>query len=148
MIRRGPQLITEEEELGQATLEFALVVLIILLLMFAIVDFSRLFFAYATMANGVREGARYAIVHPPDDPDDLADANRLATISRTRAMMVLIGSDAEIEVEYPGRDNGSDPKCLAPHYCRVLVRATSDFDVWTPVLPSLQIVTQATMHFE
>ena len=52
---------------GQTTVEFALVVGLLLILLFGIIDFSRLLFAYATMSNGVREGARYGIIHPGQD---------------------------------------------------------------------------------
>jgi hypothetical protein len=120
-----------KKERGQATVEFALVVSLLLLLVFGIVDFSRLFFAYATMSNGVREGARYGIIHP----EDTAGIEQ-----KTRAMMVIVGGQANITVELP------DGQCS--HYCRVVIRATSDFDVWTPVIPSFQIVAQATMHIE
>ena len=108
------------------------------LLIFAIIDFSRVFFGYATMSNGVREGARYAIVHPDDQP---------GIKSATRAMMVLIGGEAEIDVSFPGMDDGSDVGCR-DRLCRVVVTATSDFPVWTPVVPSFQMEARATMHIE
>ena len=49
-----------DRERGQGLLEFAFVVAFLFLLIFAIIDFSRVFFGYATMSNGVREGARAA----------------------------------------------------------------------------------------
>jgi hypothetical protein len=128
---------TTQEERGQATVEFALVILFLLLLLFGIVDFSRLFFAYATMSNAVREGARYAIVHPEDTA---------GIENQARAMMVIVGGQADITVQFPDTDAGGNPYCS--HYCRVVVRATSDFNVWTPIIPNLQIVAQATMHVE
>jgi hypothetical protein len=146
----------EERSRGQATVEFALVILLLMLLLFGIVDFSRLLFAYATMSNGVREGVRYGIVHPPSTTvvaDQPSDPHALATVRRAKAMMVLIGGDATVTVDYPG---GDDPVnfpayqegCIDPYYCRVRVRAESDFNVWTPIIPNLTIVAQATMHFE
>jgi hypothetical protein len=38
--------------------------------------------------------------------------------------------------------------CTLPYWCRIRVRAESDFNVWTPIIPSFTIVAQATMHFE
>jgi hypothetical protein len=111
----------------------------LLLTVFGIVDFSRLFFAYATMSHGVREAARYGIIYP----DDVAGIEALA-----QKRMVLIGGQATVTVLFPGRDDGTEPGCKASHYCRVVVRATSDLDVWTPVVPSMQVVAQATMHVE
>jgi Flp pilus assembly protein TadG len=150
--RRVGEKETENSE-GQATVEFALVVLLLMLLMFGIVDFSRLFFAYATMSNGVREGARYGIVHPPVEPNP--EAKRQATKRHAEAMMVLIGAEATVTVDYPGGDDPDNPDfaeyvpgCTAAYYCRVRVHAESDFNVWTPLIPNLRIVAQATMHFE
>ena len=132
-----------KHESGQSLLEFALVIGFLLLLVFGIIDFSRVFFGYATMSNGVREGARYGIIHPGQDTD---------IISAAKSMMVIIGGDATVTVSYP--DTVPDPNVpngtyhFCPHKCRVVVRAESDFDVWTPVIPSFKMVAQATMHIE
>ncbi|MFN2166149.1 MAG: TadE/TadG family type IV pilus assembly protein, partial [Anaerolineae bacterium] len=66
-----------EGEKGQGLVEFALVALFVLLTLFAIIDFARVFFGYATMANGVREGARYAVVHPDEEGDIKAAARAM-----------------------------------------------------------------------
>jgi Flp pilus assembly protein TadG len=138
---------------GQATVEFALVILLLMMLVFGIVDFSRLLFAYATMSNGVREGARYGVVHRPStqDPDEQPnDPAAIATIRHAEAMMILVGGEATVTVEYPGGDNPASfaPGCTNSYYCRVQVRAESDFNAWTPLIPNFTIVAQATMHFE
>jgi hypothetical protein len=129
---------------GQALVEFAFVAMFLLLVIFGIIDFARLFFAYATMSNGAREGARFGIVRPNDDAEIEA---------RARAMMVLIGSEANVTIEYPGGDPGDDAEaypagCTTPHHCRIQIIVTSDFDMWTPVIPSLSLEARATMHFE
>jgi Flp pilus assembly protein TadG len=126
-----------DRQQGQALLEFALVISFLFLLIFAIIDFSRVFFGYATMSNGVREGARYAIVHPNDN----AGIEEAA-----RAMMFVIGAPVEVTVSFPDTDGGGGP-CHSRE-CRVVVTATSNFDVWTPVVPTLQLVAHATMHIE
>jgi cbb3-type cytochrome oxidase subunit 3 len=144
-----------ENREGQALVEFAFVFLFMVLVILGIIDFARLFFAYATMSNGAREGARYGIVHPPDDAEDPTDPNIQATISHAEAMIVVIGSEAAVSVEYPGGDgdSGDDPEeypagCTTPHHCRIQVIVTSDFDMWTPIIPSLSLEAQSTMHFE
>jgi hypothetical protein len=129
---------TKDKE-GQALVEFAFVVLFLLLVIFGIIDFARLFFAYATMSNGAREGARYGITHPSDDAHIEA---------RARQMMVLIGAEANVQIQRPGEDDGSNPGCTTPHLCRIEVIITSNFDMWTPVIPSLPLEARATMHFE
>ena len=82
-------------ERGQGLLEFALVVAFLAITMFAIIDFARVFFGYATMSNGVREGARYAVVHPEDDGGIIAAAE---------AMMLVIGSPVDVAVDFPQID--------------------------------------------
>ena len=50
-------------ERGQALVEFALVLPIFVLLLVAIFDLGRAVFAYNTLTNAAREGARMAIVN-------------------------------------------------------------------------------------
>ena len=127
-----------EGQRGQALLEFALVIGFLLLVMFGIIDFARVFFGYATMSNGVREGARYAIVHPNDDAGIRAAA---------RAMMVVIGAPVSVDPSFPDTDQDGAPGCRGSR-CRVVVTATSDFPVWTPLIPNITMVARATMHIE
>ena len=134
---------------GQALVEFAFVVIFLLLVLFGIIDFARLFFAYATMANGAREGARFGIIAPPASAESgTLECDDEAIVERAHGMMVLIGAEADVEVLCPGRDDGTDVGCTTPHACRIQVVVTSDFDMWTPVLPNMNLEAQATMHFE
>lgn len=127
-----------DAERGQGLLEFAMVVTILLLLLFGIIDFSRIFFGYATMSNGVREGARYAVVHPEDTAGIQAAAH---------AMMIVLGAPVSVTVNFPGLPDSSEPGCKE-RLCKVEVVATSDFPVWTPVFPNIHMEARATMHIE
>ena len=46
---------------GQALVEFALVVPVLILLLFGILDFGRAIYAYNTIADAARDGARVAV---------------------------------------------------------------------------------------
>jgi hypothetical protein len=137
------------DEQGQGLVEFALVALFVLLTLFAIIDFARVFFGYATMANGVREGARYAVVHPNDDG---------GIVGAARAMMLVLGEDVDVQVSFPERDQNNVPyvdafgnECKSEDRgsrCPVVVSASSDFSVWTPIVPSFTMAAKATMHIE
>jgi Flp pilus assembly protein TadG len=137
------------DERGQGLVEFALVALFVLLTLFAIIDFARVFFGYATMANGVREGARYAVVHPNDDG---------GIVTAAEAMMLVLGEDVEVQVRFPEYDQDGNPYLDAfgnpcsdtdrGSRCPVVVTAASDFSVWTPVVPSFTMAASATMHIE
>lgn len=50
-------------ERGSALVEFAIVSLAMLTLIFGIVDFGRGLYTYHLVSNGARAGSRYAIVH-------------------------------------------------------------------------------------
>lgn len=128
-----------DRERGQGLVEFALVALFLLLVMFAIIDFARVFFGYATMSNGVREGARYAVVHPNDD-----EGIEIAA----RAMMLVIGAPVTVEVIFPPQDASGNPCPNRDSRCPVIVTARSEFPVWTPIVPSFTMAASATMHIE
>jgi hypothetical protein len=127
------------KEGGQATVEFALVVGVLFLVVFGIIEFSRLFFAYATMSQGVREGARYGIVHPGSEYEHVI-------IDLVESRMTLIGGTATVTVDYPDESESGYPFCQ--HHCRIVVRATSSYHSWFPLVPDIEIVAQSTMHFE
>ena len=141
---RGP-----DSERGQGLLEFALEVVFLVITMFAIIDFARVFFGYATMSNGVREGARYAVVHPESTTDIETAA---------REMMLVIGSSVDVAVDFPQIDQDGNQyldllgqPCGISNRggrCPVVVSAVSEFDVWTPIIPSFTMEAQATMHIE
>ena len=49
---------------GQALVEFAIVVPVLLLIALGIVDFGRVFHTYVALANAAREGARFCALYP------------------------------------------------------------------------------------
>jgi Flp pilus assembly protein TadG len=51
---------------GQALVEFALIVPVLLLMLVIAIDFGRLFFSYIETTNAAREGANYAAAHAGD----------------------------------------------------------------------------------
>jgi hypothetical protein len=57
--------VKQKRQSGQSLVEFALVVPIFLVLVFALIDFSRLLFTYISISNGAREMARVAAVSTP-----------------------------------------------------------------------------------
>jgi hypothetical protein len=65
-------------EKGQAMVEFAMASMLFFLLVFGIIDFSRLFQSWMTVQHAAREGARYGITGRSDC--DVAEDDRLACI--------------------------------------------------------------------
>jgi Flp pilus assembly protein TadG len=58
---------------AQATIEFALVVPVLLLLLVGILDMARALNAYITVSNASREGARFATTHPTELESRIAE---------------------------------------------------------------------------
>lgn len=53
--------------MGQTLAEFAISVAVVLLVLIGLMELGRYLFTINTLRNSVREGARYAIVHPRDE---------------------------------------------------------------------------------
>jgi Flp pilus assembly protein TadG len=81
------------DERGTATLEFALVVPVLLALLLTGIDFSRALIAYTTIGNATREGVRYATLHP-----GATDAEILGAVQRYAGP--LNPELMELEVKY------------------------------------------------
>lgn len=107
---------------GQSLVEFALVLPILLLMFMGILDFGRAVFAYNSLSNAAREGARVAIVDQtveggvpkgateaanqaiglgldPSDPSDVQVSYLLPDLSGACATRAL-GCVAEVTVNY------------------------------------------------
>jgi Flp pilus assembly protein TadG len=114
---------THEREQGQALVEFALILPILLLVLFGLFDLSRAVFQENTLAYAAREGTRYAIVHgsassDPSSPTNTAD---IAAVVRAAAVGV---DNITVTVSYP--DTIGTVPCNE-RGCRVSVDATAPF---------------------
>ncbi len=52
-----------KRERGQSLVELAIMLPILLIILLGVVDFGRVFYAYVTITNASREGARYGSLH-------------------------------------------------------------------------------------
>jgi len=101
------------KEQGQATVEMALVLPVLLLLLTGIIQFGIIFNAYITVAHASREGARVAAVGGSDSEitttvlqraENLANeqlAVQITPFARTRGTPVTVQVDYSIPVEIP-----------------------------------------------
>lgn len=67
-----------KQEKGNSIVEFALLAPILLLLLFGLVDFGRVFDAWVVTTNAAREGARYAAIYASEDYLTTAQVQQLA----------------------------------------------------------------------
>ncbi len=135
---------------GQAMVEFALVILIIVFIIIGTVDFARAFFTWASMANAAREGARYGIIHPSRwTSADYPDPNNIEY--RARDMLSGLGATTPT-IEIHCYDQWGQAHEYERDWCRsgmqiqVIVRST--FRSWTRIIPTLNLVAKATMVIE
>jgi len=95
-------------ENGQAMVEMALVLPILLLLLFGIVEFGRIFNAYIAVAHISREAARVAALGDSDSEITSLALNRAAGLDKTKVQVKISpsseertrGTAVQVEVDY------------------------------------------------
>lgn len=110
-------------EQGQALVEFALVLPVLLLVIFGLIDLSRAVFQENTLAYAAREGTRYAIVHGSASTDPSSSTNTADIAAVVRAAAVGV-PNITVTVNYP--DVVGTLPCN-DRGCRVSVDATAPF---------------------
>lgn len=147
---------------GQSLAEFALILLVLLLLVFIIIDASRILWGWVTVQNATREGARYAITGRDDCGSDV---DRLTcVISTTHAALdalplnedpnALFEDDNYYQIEVWGvnADNELINNFPGAAGKPVIVRAYYRVRVITPLLrpirESLMVFGQVTLTNE
>jgi Flp pilus assembly protein TadG len=138
---------------GQGLVEFALALPVILLIFFGIFDMGRAVFAYNTVANAAREGARVAIVNQiPTSPDcnqNKPIENPLAPHWSVQMCAANAGTslgikDTDVTVTY-SRPPGTTLKCPAEQGpgtpvnvgCIASVKVVYTFHALTPVIGAI-----------
>ena len=116
---------TKDKIRGQALVEFALAIPLVILIFTVLMDLGRVVFYYSSLTNGVREGTRYAIVHPTDTLADLT-AIRNVVISTSS----LNPANLVVTAAVTGTDND-----------HITVNGTFTF---RPVTPGLSLLLQPT----
>ena len=90
-------------EVGQALVEFALVMTALILILLGLFEFGRAVEAYTEISNGAREGARYASVHPGDLEGAKAAAVAKVALAGGAEVDAAISGDGKsitVRVEY------------------------------------------------
>lgn len=121
---------------GQTLVEFALALPIILLLFMAVFDFGRAIFAYNTVANSARDGARVAIV---DQRSTSGVSNAAQEAADQATSLGLDPTDVnEIRVRYLSDDlSGPCPDVDEWLGCVAEVRVQYPFSAATPIIGNI-----------
>jgi Flp pilus assembly protein TadG len=123
---------------GQALVEFAMSVLIALLLIFGVVEFCRIMLVYTTLEDAARMGARYAITHGTipgtSSPDEFTiESGIVAVVQKFLAPGTVNVSSAHI-ASYFGGAPGCPISTTAPG-CPVRVTVSYPYDLLIHALP-------------
>lgn len=126
---------TVDERRGQALVEFALILPIFVLLLVGILDFGRGVFAFNTLNNAAREGARVAIVDQTAAhiKDMAASRTGFLDVPTTNVTVDFRDPDA---VDTPNSCDGA-PGQNAIVGCLAVVRITYDYIAATPILSQM-----------
>ncbi|KKK36318.1 hypothetical protein WQ57_19710 [Mesobacillus campisalis] len=94
-----------KSEKGQSLVEFALVLPILILVLFGIVDFGRVFHTYLTIDHAGREAARAASIGKTGPEAEQVAVNSGGSINLTTAHVNVTtgasGTDARVVIDYP-----------------------------------------------
>ena len=91
-------------EVGQAAVEFTLTISMTLLLIFALIDFSRAIYTASIIQWAAQNGARAAIIVPTQEAVDEAVKERLIGLDKDAVVISPIswnGKIVQVEVTYP-----------------------------------------------
>lgn len=122
---------SRSRERGQSLVEFALLLPVLIIILMGIFDLGRVVFAYNSMTNAAREGARLGIVNQSEAMiKDRAIAQGRLIDTDPSAVDVFI-SDA---TSAPDAD---DCAAAVRVGCNVTVRYVTDFDAITPIIGAL-----------
>lgn len=96
-----------KEEKGQALVELALILPVLLLLVFGIVEFGRVYGAYLTVNHAAREGARAAAVGFNDIDTEEVVLNASSSLAAENVKITIApstrvrGEEVRVRVSYP-----------------------------------------------
>jgi Flp pilus assembly protein TadG len=118
------------DERGQSLVEFALCALLLLMMLFVIIEFGRMFLLYTTVSNAARAGVRYAMVYGSDSSSPSGPANDDAAVIQVVKNFASVGglnsSNLTVHVYYYS-SGGVSPNCNNPG-CWVKVTASYPYD--------------------
>ena len=138
-------------ENGQGIVEFSVVIVIALFLLFTVIEVSRMVLVYTTIANAARAGVRYACVHGSDrtgtgvtGPSGPASnpTQVVAVVTNFAGTGPLNKNILIVTVTYPGASNAPGQN--------VIVKVVYPYDPWVtyfPIRPRLGSVSQGVIAF-
>lgn len=123
-----------QKDRGQTMVEFALVLPVLILLLVGIFDFGRAIYAYNTINNAAREGARLAIVDQTVADIQAEAADAAAALGIDAADVVVDFRDSDGAAPSSCDDEIGTPTIVG---CIAVVRVPYGYRAATPVIEAL-----------
>ena len=115
---------------GQALVELALILPIMLTLLLATVDLGRLFYSQITVTNAAREGA----IEASQDPTSYAQGTCNATTSKVVCAAVNEARNSFVTVSPADVSLACTPSCTKAYGTKARVTVTGHFSLLTPLM--------------
>lgn len=122
-----------KHEHGQSLVEFALVLPVLVIVLMGLFDFGRAVYAFNTVSNAAREGARVAIINQGPDTDGVLLAAKEAAYQAT-ALGLDATDPSQIDVRFPDPNNVCGSHGVG---CPVQVEVSYQFTPITPIIGSI-----------
>jgi Flp pilus assembly protein TadG len=139
------------DEDGQSLVEFGIVGVLLVMLLFGVFEIGRMVLVYTTVANASRAGARYAIVHGSDNPATTTQIKTVVKNFLSAAPLDSTRAGIVINVSYPGDPSkAASAGCTDPG-CGVVVTTTYPYDPLVTYFPwpaiNLRSTSQGAITF-
>jgi len=129
---------------GQALAEFALIIPIFLIILLALFDVGRAVFAYNTLTNAAREGARMAIVNQDKDLIQERAENQTAIVELDSPSVVINFYQQAAD----GSPDTTDPCTPAAVGCLAVVTFEATYRPITPLISNILFSSGVTLKAE
>ncbi|HEY4690793.1 MAG TPA: TadE/TadG family type IV pilus assembly protein [Anaerolineae bacterium] len=126
-----------DDSKGQGLVEFALVLPIIVLSIFAILDMGRAVYAFSTISNSARAGARVAIVDQTIATIQQSAVSQSVALGASAADVVVCfksGTSTQQTCSQPATDPCPNPYLIG---CLAIVTMNHQFTPVTPIISSI-----------
>jgi Flp pilus assembly protein TadG len=110
--------------------EFAIISVVFFMIIFAIIEFGRLFYTHNALTDAARRGARYAVLHHQADRECVkrvvvyGESNLDSSCNAIGPALINGLTTTNVSVTYEGADDDNDPNTPATPYGPNLGTAT------------------------
>jgi Flp pilus assembly protein TadG len=127
---------------GQGIVEFALIIMLLLIIAFGVFDLGRAFYAIITITNASREGARYLTLHPSDSTTGFTGTKNAAVNEAQGSSLTLLPGQVSVPLCI---DNDATPGCDSGYPVKVSVTYVVNFLMDVFFSPSITLTRSTEM---